>query len=392
MLSERRKPTSDLELRLAMMRQRSVTISTCWFLWLNLLFSAFIFGRDIFTPLRESTGTVRFQNLLDGTMIVISVLCAATLFMVNMIDNKQSEPLRVFTHRVIVLLSPCWALGFVILLSEHDVRTVFPFASLLIFSALVSLYSDTRALYAFVIPVWLVAFAGNLFYPTGDVIFLSLIYLLIAAVFESGRRILHGWCRLAMQRELENNTLIHQLKSLANRDPLTGIANRRSFQLLLDKSVQRGQQMNASLSLIMVDVDHFKNYNDRYGHLAGDECLIRVAHILEASVRHHRDLVARFGGEEFVILLPGANSEEAVLVAQRIQRNLAQAALEHSASPVNPAVTVSLGIAGWAKEISTTRLIAEADAALYSAKEQGRNRWHRYGVESNVVADEPVAG
>ncbi|WP_312739981.1 membrane-associated sensor domain-containing protein [Cedecea neteri] len=392
MLSERRKPTSELELRLAMMRQRSVTISTCWFLWLNLLFSGFIFGRDIFKPLRESTGTVRFQSLLDGTMIVISVLCAATLFIINMVDNKQSEPLRVFTHRVIALLSPCWALGFFILLSEHDVRTVFPFASLLIFSALISLYSDTRALCAFVIPVWLVAFAGNLFYPTGDVIFLSLIYLLVAAVFESGRRILHGWCRLAMQRELENNALIHQLKSLANRDPLTGIANRRSFQLLLDKSVQRGQQMNASLSLIMVDVDHFKNYNDRYGHLAGDECLIRVAHILEASVRHHRDLVARFGGEEFIILLPGASSEEAVLVAQRIQRNLAQAALEHSASPVNPAVTVSLGIAGWSKEISTSRLIAEADAALYSAKEQGRNRWHRYGVESSARADEPVAG
>ncbi|WP_176227851.1 GGDEF domain-containing protein [Cedecea sp. NFIX57] len=238
-----------------------------------------------------------------------------------------------FTHRVIALLSPCWVLGFFILLSEHDVRTVFPFTSLLIFSALISLYSDTRALYAFVIPIWLVAFAGNFFYPTGDVIFLSLIFLLVAAVFESGRRILHGWCRLAMQRELENNALIHQLKSLANRDPLTGIANRRSFQLLLDKSVQRGQQMNTSLSLIMVDVDHFKNYNDRYGHLAGDECLIRVAQILEASVRHHRDLVARFGGEEFIILLPGASSEEAVLVAQRIQRNLAQAALEHALRP-----------------------------------------------------------
>ncbi|WP_213714557.1 GGDEF domain-containing protein [Cedecea lapagei] len=391
MLSERRKPTSDLELRQAMMRQRSVTISTCWFLWLNLLFSGFIFGRDIFTPLGESTGTVRFQNLLDGTMIVISVLCAATLFIVNMVDNKQSKPLRVFTHRVIALLSPCWALGFFILLSEYDVRTVFPFASLLIFSALISLYSDTRALYAFVIPIWLVAFAGNLFYPADDVVFLSLIYLIVAAVFESGRRILHGWCRLVMQRELENNALIHQLKSLANRDPLTGIANRRSFQLLLDKSVQRGQQMNASLSLIMVDVDHFKNYNDRYGHLAGDECLIRVAHILEASVRHHRDLVARFGGEEFIILLPGASSEEAVLVAQRIQRNLAQAALEHSASPVNSAVTVSQGIAGWSKEISTSRLIAEADAALYSAKEQGRNRWHRYGMASSA-ADEPVAG
>ncbi|SMG31261.1 hypothetical protein [Cedecea sp. NFIX57] len=83
MLSERRKPTSDLELRLAMMRQRSVTISTCWFLWLNLLFSAFIFGRDIFTPLRESTATVRFQHLLDGTMIVISVLCAATLCLLS---------------------------------------------------------------------------------------------------------------------------------------------------------------------------------------------------------------------------------------------------------------------------------------------------------------------
>lgn len=392
MLTERRKPTSDLELRLAMMRQRSVTISTCWFLWLNLLFSGFIFARDIFKPLPQAAVTFRFQSLLDGAMILISVLCAATLFIINMSDNKQSDPLRVFTHRVITLLSPCWALGFFILLSGHDVKTVFPFASLLIFSALISLYSDTRVLYAFAIPVWLVPFAGNLFYPTADVVFLTLIYLLMAVVFESGWRILHGWCRLAMQRELENNALIHQLKSLANRDPLTGIANRRSFQLLLDKSVQRGQQLNTSLSLIMVDVDHFKNYNDRYGHLAGDECLIRVAQILEASVRHHRDLVARFGGEEFVILLPGASSEEAVLVAQRIQRNLAQAALEHGSSPVNSLVTVSQGIAGWAKEISTTRLIAEADAALYSAKEHGRNRWHRYGVEKSVPIGESVMG
>lgn len=133
--------------------------------------------------------------------------------------------------------------------------------------------------------------------------------------------------------------LIQRLESIANRDALTGTANRRALNAY-------GGDLAAKtpLALMMIDVDYFKRYNDRYGHQAGDECLSSVAQVLKMAVRAEGDLVARYGGEEFVVVLPGVSLAHATAIAERIQQKIREAGLPHAASAVASEVTVSIGI------------------------------------------------
>ncbi len=165
------------------------------------------------------------------------------------------------------------------------------------------------------------------------------------------------------------------LETLSNTDGLTGIANRRAFDSRLDQEWRRGQRTGSPLALLMLDLDNFKHYNDRYGHLAGDRCLQAVARILANSGRRADEIAARYGGEEFVVLLPGTTGDEAAGVARSIQRAVWEIALPHEGT-VAGIVTVSLGVA--AAVPSPLRvdedLVRMADAALYRAKHAGRNR------------------
>lgn len=167
-----------------------------------------------------------------------------------------------------------------------------------------------------------------------------------------------------------------QLERLSVTDELTQLANRRRFDVALAQEWQRAQRRRQSLALIMLDVDHFKAYNDRYGHQAGDACLQQIAAVLRSCARRAGDLAARYGGEEFVVMLPDADVHMAAAVAQSIRESLLQAALPHASSPVAPVVTVSLGVAACVPpgEASSEPLLRQADTALYEAKSQGRNR------------------
>ena len=130
-------------------------------------------------------------------------------------------------------------------------------------------------------------------------------------------------------------------------------------------------------TVLMLDVDYFKLYNDTYGHQAGDDCLARVAEVLNASVRTPEDVVSRYGGEEFVVILFDCAEDVAEKVAARIQEGLRAAAIPHGASKVSEYVTVSMGIAANSTGLAGPEIIARADAALYRAKEAGRDRWRR---------------
>lgn len=377
-MSDRRKASPNFDSRLSMVRQHAINVSGTWFLWVNILFSAFILGRNYFSPDSLAAGPHHPRHLLEISLVLILALSAAVIFILRMAPEQQAPWLSKLTRGTIFCLSALWALCFYVLIASGDVRIVFPFSALLIFTALISLYFDGRVLLSFTLPVWVVILICNFVYPTTLTALNAILYALMAALFESGRRILRSWFVLAVRREQENVDLIKQLKLLANRDPLTGIANRRSLQLLLDKEIQRQHQTNAELSLIMLDVDYFKKYNDHYGHQAGDECLIKVARCLESATRNSQDVVARFGGEEFIMLLPDTSQQQAAMIAERVKINLQAMALEHKDSPVAPFVTLSQGIASCVPGTSAARLIAEADAALYQAKEAGRNRWQRY--------------
>lgn len=166
-----------------------------------------------------------------------------------------------------------------------------------------------------------------------------------------------------------------RLERLAQEDGLTGLANRRHFDVRLTRASELAQEQQTALALIMVDVDEFKKYNDAYGHLEGDACLRRVAKALQSALHRQGDFVARYGGEEMVLLLPETDVEQAAKVAERARQAVVDLHLPHAAT-ARGYVSVSLGVAAWvpAQDRTPEGLLKAADEALYGAKREGRNR------------------
>ena len=184
------------------------------------------------------------------------------------------------------------------------------------------------------------------------------------------------------ETELALQDANQKLEQLANLDALTQVANRRCFNDRLMREWQKLAQAQEPLSLILFDLDSFKRYNDFYGHLAGDDCLLKIAGIVYQIIRHRdverpTDLVARYGGEEFAVLLPNTDLEGAIRVAMRIRQQVHSLAIPHVKSGVRDIVTVSSGICSLVPslDVKPDRIIANADQALYYAKEQGRDRY-----------------
>ncbi len=169
----------------------------------------------------------------------------------------------------------------------------------------------------------------------------------------------------------------HQLVYQSATDGLTGLANRRRLDEALAIEWRPDSGSPAPLGLLMIDIDHFKRYNDHYGHIAGDQCLRKVAGILNQCVRRTGELVARYGGEEFVMLLPGTNMEHACETAQKCLDLLYDEALPHATSLTSDRVTLSIGVACLLPDdnLDVARILNAADAAMYRAKSEGRARY-----------------
>ena len=172
---------------------------------------------------------------------------------------------------------------------------------------------------------------------------------------------------LALQKELE---------ALSFKDGLTGIANRRQLDASLEREWESARGSRAPLSLLLLDVDYFKQFNDLYGHIEGDKCLVDIAQTLSLAAVGGRDVVARFGGEEFVILLPETDALGAKKVAERCQRLIEKRAITHAESPHGQRVTVSIGVGTVLPDhgMSTTVFMQAVDRQMYAAKQNGRNR------------------
>lgn len=166
-----------------------------------------------------------------------------------------------------------------------------------------------------------------------------------------------------------------ELAMLARTDGLTGLNNRRTLGEILDREVRRARRTRSVFSLLFVDVDHFKTYNDTYGHQAGDDALAAVARCIGENIRRPTDSAARYGGEEFVVVLPDTPPERAASVAEKIRKAIEDLAIEHAGSEYGR-VTASIGAAGWTPErdADVTEVIRAADEALYDAKATGRNK------------------
>jgi diguanylate cyclase (GGDEF)-like protein len=179
---------------------------------------------------------------------------------------------------------------------------------------------------------------------------------------------------VARERLLREQAMV--LRSQTFADGLTGIANRRHFDVAMEKEHRRAKRAGAALSLLMIDIDRFKAYNDHYGHQKGDQCLIQVAAALAGVLKRPCDLVARYGGEEFAAILPELDIEQAGQIAETIRARALELAIPHERNGEVPYVTVSIGVTSQrvAAPVDIESLIGAADRALYEAKHAGRNR------------------
>lgn len=194
-----------------------------------------------------------------------------------------------------------------------------------------------------------------------------------------------------MQIELEKKNA--ELQRLSSLDALTGISNRRRFDEYLDQEWLRAARDAKTFSLILIDIDHFKAYNDNYGHQGGDECLRKVARALDGALMRPGDMVARYGGEEFAVILPDTDLDGAAVIAEKLRSSIDTLGLEHQHSKTSDHVTISLGVASIVPRDGgvPATLVKMADDALYEAKEGGRNRFRTFAAEANPSVASQVA-
>ena len=177
------------------------------------------------------------------------------------------------------------------------------------------------------------------------------------------------------QRTRELEALNASLERMATEDGLTGLANRRALDQFVNAAWRHSRRHELPIAIVLIDVDHFKQFNDRYGHPMGDACLRRIAALLKRHARRGMDLAARYGGEEFALIVPGARLDMARLIAEDLRQGVQDLDTPH-ADGIDGRVTISLGVAGTRprRELTPERMIEGADQALYSAKSGGRNR------------------
>ncbi|HZG75094.1 MAG TPA: diguanylate cyclase [Paenibacillus sp.] len=202
-----------------------------------------------------------------------------------------------------------------------------------------------------------------------------------AFVEHNGRKMLQVVLRNVTKRSIEKE----RLQRLSQLDGLTNIANRRYFDVVLNREVNRARRNKLPIALLLFDIDNFKKYNDMYGHLTGDDCLKRVTEAAGKMLKRPGDLLARFGGEEFAVLLPETDEYGAEIVAEQLRLQIQSLAIPHPQSDVLPVVTISVGVSSMTRPTTAdiVPFIERADRALYAAKRNGKNRVEVYDSQGN---------
>lgn len=349
------------------MVRHGLAMNLPWLAFVNVSLALMILLRNLLFHSIDSAYQVGVQltRIIDTSMFGIILLSAALIVMAW----RHIAGISV----VLFICSLIWSMSCFWFITEWQLPHAWPLCIILLLAAMTALYFYPSGLLAFVIPLWLTLPVASWVLNQGVNVRFAVVWVVFTLILFCGRYILLGWFEEAWRRNQQNQLLISRLDALAHQDALTKTANRRVMESVLENAVEQRK----TFTLIMLDVDYFKLYNDTYGHQAGDACLVRVAEVLKKSVRTPEDVVSRYGGEEFVVILFNCPPNMAEQVAARIQDGLRAAAIAHSASQVSEFVTVSMGIAGSAEGLAGPEIIARADAALYRAKEAGRDRWAR---------------
>ncbi|HBY4017974.1 TPA: GGDEF domain-containing protein [Klebsiella pneumoniae] len=354
-------------------QRHALSMSMPWLAFVNIAFALMISFRNlIFTYFDKRLLTHRAVIPYIEAALIAVIIISAILVIIALTPRlaQGRYTLNIITG-LLLALSLCWSLSNYCFIFFWTLPFAWPLLVILMTTGLTALYHHWPGITAFMLPLWVTALlAGIQLHYHTEIRFLIL-WAIFTAILLYGRRILQRWYDEAWDTHQENMQLIQRLESIANQDALTGTANRRALNAYLAAIWQQ----KTPLALMMIDVDYFKRYNDRYGHQAGDECLSSVAQVLKMAVRAEGDLVARYGGEEFVVVLPGVSLAHATAIAERIQQKIREAGLPHAASAVASEVTVSIGIVASDGTVPIETLIARADSALYQAKNKGRNQW-----------------
>ncbi|HBT9221132.1 TPA: GGDEF domain-containing protein [Klebsiella pneumoniae] len=354
-------------------QRHALSMSMPWLAFVNIAFALMIFFPNfIFTYFDKRLLTHRAVIPYIEAALIAVIIISAILVIIALTPRlaQGRYTLNIITG-LLLALSLCWSLSNYCFIFFWTLPFAWPLLVILMTTGLTALYHHWPGITAFMLPLWVTALlAGIQLHYHTEIRFLIL-WAIFTAILLYGRRILQRWYDEAWDTHQENMQLIQRLESIANQDALTGTANRRALNAYLAAIWQQ----KTPLALMMIDVDYFKRYNDRYGHQAGDECLSSVAQVLKMAVRAEGDLVARYGGEEFVVVLPGVSLAHATAIAERIQQKIREAGLPHAASAVASEITVSIGIVASDGTVPIETLIARADSALYQAKNKGRNQW-----------------
>ncbi len=336
---------------------------------------------------------------------VLILLLVRSLFMSNALVERhyQRHPARVYWGLVLgaTLTGLVWSSAFILMAPQVPDRLQQVFLLLIFMITLLSLGATLALreyflaqLYAALWPIgwWcLVHYWEGPFNLLVGFVTLAICGLMLVVserVHASIRNLISvNWQRETMSQELaeltnslrERNRQLRdarrQLTDLANVDELTGLGNRRLVNRVLQEEINRARRNSGILSVILLDVDYFKPYNDTYGHLAGDKVLQQLADVMQRAVTRAGEVVARYGGEEFILILPGADEEIALRTAERLRQLVVEEQIPHGESPVAPFITVSQGLVSVSPDgdLIPGDLVRLADQALYRAKDEGRN-------------------
>lgn len=342
------------------------------------------------------------EPLLASTLSIIIIAISTLRYIFFRLYTHSSQHDRDYEHwsRMYLLGSTftglAWGTGLLLFanyLGGIDFFIILTVTIIVSAIGFISLSSDLRAVLLFFYPLMLPITLSCFLYYTSPLMLatgIMLVVYLIVAGFLSAMHfrhfvlsVIYQQRNLMLKHRLENSNqeLQHaneKLEALSATDALTGLANRRHFDHFLEREMQQARREHSPLAMILLDIDYFKSYNDNYGHLAGDEALVKVARAISGSLTRPMDLAARYGGEEFVVVLPCTDMLGAIRIAERIQKNIRALQLRHEYTQLpDKLVTVSMGISEMRQDEnqSSDDFIHRVDMALYVAKEAGRNTY-----------------
>lgn len=342
------------------------------------------------------------EPLLVGTLSTIVMAISTLRYIFFRLFTQTAENMRDHEHwsRMYLVGSTMsgltWGLGLAFIanyLGGIDYFIILTVTIIVSAIGFISLSSDLRAVFMFFYPLifpftlsCLLYYANPLMLATGIML---IIYMIVAGFMSLMhyrhfiRGVIYQQRNLQLKHRIENSNedlkqANEKLAALSSTDSLTGLANRRHFAYFLEREIQQSQRDHNALTIILIDIDFFKLYNDNYGHLAGDDALAKVARAIAEALTRPMDLAARYGGEEFVVVLPGTGMKGATNIAERIKQSISALQLRHEYSEVaDKYISVSMGLAELKIDIDCVpeSLIHRADMALYVAKESGRNTY-----------------